>query len=89
MPRKKLNTIQFTERDFLGEGHVVDLPRDKKGKFVSKKRNEMEKFKPRSIKAIKVKGSYGTYIVKDRLIPDDIRNILYVAVLIGLLSSIF
>jgi hypothetical protein len=82
MPREH-KTIQITERDFLGEGHLVDLPRDKNGKFVSKNRNEMERIKPRAIKAVKVKGSYGIYIVKERLIPDDIRNFLFVVALIG------
>jgi hypothetical protein len=89
MPKEILKTINNSERDFLGEGHLVDLPRDKKGKFVSKKRNVTEEYKPRSIKTVKVKGTYGTFIVKERIIPDDIRNILFVAALICLLAFIF
>ncbi|MDA6191665.1 hypothetical protein OSK27_25765, partial [Escherichia coli] len=53
------------ERNLTGEGHFNNLPRDEKGRFVSKnhlpkklkKQEGYDDFQPRSIKLKKVKGT--------------------------------
>ncbi|RBP95387.1 hypothetical protein DFO70_103429 [Cytobacillus firmus] len=85
------------ERNLTGEGHFNNLPRDEKGRFVSqnklpkklKKQEGYDDFPPRSIKLKKVKGTYGTYMVKDKLIPDNLKSLIYICVTIGSLIVLF
>lgn len=85
------------ERNLKGEGSLVDLPRDEKGRFVSKnqlpkklrKQGGYDDFPPRSIKLKKVKGTYGTYEVKEKLIPDNVKSLIYIGVTIGSLIVFF
>ncbi|MBM7654177.1 hypothetical protein [Neobacillus cucumis] len=74
---------KLDHREVMGEVEKVHLPRDKKGRFVSPKE------KPRSIKLVKVKGAYGTFVVKEKMIPDEIKTTLFGIALIGLLIAIF
>jgi hypothetical protein len=59
LPKIKKEKLNLTEKQLLklGEVEKVHLPRDRKGKFVSKK-TEGE-FKQRPIKLVKIKDSYG------------------------------
>ncbi|MED4229141.1 hypothetical protein [Neobacillus cucumis] len=82
MPNVKKEKLNHTQ--LMGEVEKVHLPRDKKGRFVSKSDE-----KPRSIKLVKVKGSYGTFVVKEKIIPDEIKTTLFGIALIGLLIVIF
>ncbi|MCC3645839.1 hypothetical protein JGK52_03955 [Cytobacillus oceanisediminis] len=85
------------ERNLKGEGSLVNLPRDEKGRFVSnnqlpkklKKQVGYDNFQPRSIKLKKVKGTYGTYKVKEKLIPDNVKSLIYICVTIGSLIVFF
>ncbi|MED4227004.1 hypothetical protein [Neobacillus cucumis] len=75
----KLKTEQLK-----GEVEKVHLPRDKKGRFIS-----YSEEKPRSIKLVKVKGSYGTFVVKEKLVPDEIKATLFGLTIIGILMFVF
>ncbi|ULT55239.1 hypothetical protein L1999_19270 [Neobacillus drentensis] len=55
----------------------------KKGRFVS-----FNEEKPQSIKLVKVKGSYGSFIVKERMIPNEVKATLFGLVLFGLLIAL-
>ncbi|MEH7417383.1 hypothetical protein V7266_19125 [Neobacillus drentensis] len=77
MPKLKTEKLK-------GEVEKVHFPRDKKGRFVSYS-EEM----PRSIKLVKVKGSYGTFVVKEKLIPDEVIKTLFGIAIIGVLIAVF
>ncbi|PLS04005.1 hypothetical protein [Neobacillus cucumis] len=82
MPKIKKEKLNQTK--LMGEVEKVHLPRDKKGRFVS-----YTEEKPRSIKLVKVKGSYGTFVVKEKLIPDEVKTTLFGIALIGILLAVF
>ncbi|MGV3266193.1 hypothetical protein ACEE99_20180 [Cytobacillus pseudoceanisediminis] len=94
MTHKQKNIL---ERNLTGEGHFNNLPRDEKGRFVSKnqlpkklkKQERYDDFESRSIKLKKVKGTYGTYKVKEKLIPDNVKSLLYICLTIGSLIVFF
>ncbi|MGD6831451.1 hypothetical protein ACQCT5_04780 [Sutcliffiella halmapala] len=88
MPKIKTRKL-IIQKETRGEKKVGQL-RDKRGQYTSldKLRREETELKQRSIKVIRVKNSYGTYLIKQRLIPDDIRNLIILSVAVGLLISI-
>ncbi|TWD92276.1 hypothetical protein FB550_1196 [Neobacillus bataviensis] len=81
MPKLKTEKLNYNESK--GEVEKVHLPRDKKGRFVS-----YNEEKPRSIKLVKVRGSYGSFVVKEKFIPDEIKKTLFGVALIGLLIAL-
>jgi hypothetical protein len=88
LPKIKKEKLNFTERHFLGEVEKIHLPRDLKGRFVTKK--EIERVaKQRSIKLVKVKGSYGSFFVKEKFIPDEVRTTLFGVAIIGIIVALF
>lgn len=95
MPKKKIRTKNMLERYLtVGEGSLVDIPRDERGRFTSPKKpnkpiKEEVKVRQRSIKLKRVKGTYGTYKVIERLIPDDFRNVLYIFIFLVILVKVF
>jgi hypothetical protein len=97
MPKENIRQKNILERNLVGEGYTKELPpRDSKGKFVStnKKNNKPKKKveevnKPRPIKLTRVKGSYGSFVVKDKKFNEDIFNIIVSAIVIGLLLHRF
>ncbi|MGD6897093.1 hypothetical protein [Bacillus infantis] len=83
MPKEKRSKVKRQIEDtFKGEDLVHKPQKEKKSK-------ELWTEESRSIKVVKVKGTYGTYIIKERLIPDDLRSIIYIVVLVGVLISVF
>jgi hypothetical protein len=88
LPKIKKEKFNLTERHLSGEVEKVHLPRDVKGRFSSKKNIESE-IKQRSIKLVKVKGSYGSFVVKEKFIPDEVRATLFGVAIIGVLITVF
>jgi hypothetical protein len=88
LPKIKQEKLKPTERYLLGEVEKDHLPRDKKGRFISSSKTEGEN-KQRSFKLVKVKGSYGSFVVKEKLIPDEVRTTLFGIAIIGILIAMF
>ncbi|MBT2736189.1 hypothetical protein [Bacillus sp. ISL-7] len=88
MPKIKKQKFNLTERHLSGEVEKVHLPHDLKGRFSSKRIIERE-VKQRSIKLVKVKGSYGSFVVKEKLIPDEVRATLFGVAIVGVLITVF
>jgi hypothetical protein len=86
LPKIKKEKLNLTENNFKGEVEKVHLPRDGKGRFASRDKGEP---KQRSIKLVKVKGSYGSFMIKERIIPDEIRTLLFGIAIIGFLIALF
>lgn len=66
--------------------------RDEKGRFLPSESplNQTEEPLPgRSIKVVKVKGSYGTYVIKECRLSEEARYVLYAACSIIALALIF
>ncbi|UOE57303.1 hypothetical protein [Cytobacillus oceanisediminis] len=90
LPKAKVRNKNITEQNLMGEGKLVNnLPRVEKGNKETSKQESDLVIRARSIKLKKVKGTYGTFIVKERFIPDDIRNTLYLSFIVGILIVIF
>ncbi|MBI0580504.1 hypothetical protein IEC97_24455 [Neobacillus cucumis] len=87
MPKRKNEELIIKEKNLMGEVEKVHLPRDKNGRFTSKVKTG-EELKQRSIKLVKVKGSYGSLVVKEKLLPDEIRSILFGVAIIGFLIAV-
>ncbi|AGK52058.1 hypothetical protein B1NLA3E_01370 [Bacillus sp. 1NLA3E] len=63
---------------------VSNRSRDKKGRYQSEQKEEESKYESaREIILVKVKGSYGTYLVKDRLIDE---HVIGAFVLLGIIA---
>lgn len=82
---EKQNRSQQTER-----------LRDEKGRFTAENPSELQtpeelasRYKERCIKVVRVKGSYGKYIVKDIWLCETDKEILIVIVLFAVLAVIF
>ncbi|KRF67838.1 hypothetical protein ASG99_13670 [Bacillus sp. Soil768D1] len=58
-------------------------PRDNKGRYA--KRSEME-YKKRPTKLVKLKGTYGTFLVKDRIFL--VSNFISTSITLGLISTL-
>lgn len=88
MPKLKKRKLKI-EKNTRREKQDGQL-RDKEGKYTSKEKLLLEqgKIQLRSIKVIKEKGSYGTYIIKQRWMPDDLRSVIVMAIVLGLIVSI-
>jgi hypothetical protein len=90
---KKLLELLYDEKGERNSSiDVSGRLRDEKGRFRPSSDRQVEESKyesGREIKLVKVKGSYGTYLVKTKWLSDGEMNLLLIAGILFLLALIF
>src|SRR5690606_1658247 len=90
--RKILSMISEDVPEKVSNGpNVSNRLRDQQGRFLPDKlklRNK-EELPLRSIKVVKVKGTYGTYLIKDRIFDESAFHMLITLGTIAILTILF
>jgi hypothetical protein len=88
---KKILEVLNEEQSLKRKRRISERSRDEQGKFLpeSPTRVESKSYSDRLIKVVKAKGSYNTYLIKERLLTDSEKDILAAIGVIILFAIIF
>lgn len=89
LPKVKVRNKNIKKKFLTGEGKLVNTLSnvEKANKRIFNKHRDIV-IRTRYIKLKKVKGTYGTFIVKQRLFPYELRNLLFLLIIIGIFIAI-